>query len=60
VEDVSAYTLAAWVTKIAVKRESGYRKPRYGGLRDIERPRYIRLRCAVSKALESFLPLVRC
>jgi hypothetical protein len=59
-EDVSAYTLAAWVTKIAVKRESGCRKPRYCGLRDIERPRYIGLRFAIAKALQGFLPLVRC
>jgi len=54
------YTLAAGVTKIAVRRESGCRKPRYCGLRDIERPRYIGLCLATAKALESFLPLVRC
>src|SRR5258708_23900401 len=56
-EDVSAYTSAAWVTKI-VKRESGCRKLRYCGLRDIERPRYIGLRLATAKALEGFLPLM--
>jgi hypothetical protein len=33
---------------------------RYRRLRDIERPRYIGLRVSVSKALESFLPLVLC
>jgi hypothetical protein len=59
-EDVSAYTLAAWVTKIAAKRESGCRKPRYRRLRDIERPRYIGLCLAIAKALEGFLPLVPC
>jgi hypothetical protein len=48
------------VTKIAVKRESGCRKPRYGGLRDVERPRYIGLRLATAKALQRFLALVRC
>ena len=59
-EDVPAYTLAAWVTKIAVKRESDCRKPRYRRLRDIERPRDVGLRVAMGKALEGFLPLVRC
>ena len=39
---------------------SGGCKPRYGRLRDIERSRYISLRIAVSKALDGFLPLVRC
>src|SRR5215470_10223567 len=41
-EDVSAYTLAAWVTEIAVKRKSGCRKPRYRRLRDVERSRHQR------------------
>ena len=35
-------------------------KPRDGRLRDIEQPRYIGLRFAVGKALESFSPLVWC
>jgi hypothetical protein len=35
-------------------------KTRYRRLRDIERPRYIGLRVSVGKALEGFLPLVRC
>ena len=57
---IDAYTLAAWVTKIAVKRESGCRKSRYRRLRDIERPRYVSLRFALGEPLQSFLPLVRC
>jgi len=35
-------------------------KPRYCGLRNIEGPRYVSLHRAISKALESFLPLLRC
>src|SRR5262245_57795224 len=55
---IDAYTLAAGVTKIAVKRESGCRKSRYRRLRDIERPRYIGLRLAIGKPLDGFLPLM--
>src|SRR5947209_3895663 len=55
---LDAYTLAAWVTKIAVKRELGCHKPRYRSLRDIERPRYIGLRFAIAKAPQGFLPLM--
>src|SRR5262249_18649459 len=56
---IDAHTLASLVTKIAVRRESGCRKPRYCGLRDIERPRYVGLRLATAKALQGFCPLVR-
>src|SRR5215471_21795540 len=55
---IDAHTLASLVTKIAVRRESGCRKPRYCGLRDIERPRYVGLRLATAKALQGFCPLV--
>src|SRR5215472_651831 len=58
-EDVSAYTLAAWVTEIAVKRKSGCRKPRYRRLRDIERSRYVSLRFALGEPLQRFLPWCR-
>ena len=52
--------LAAWVTKIAVRRESGCPKPRYRGLRDIEASRYVGLGLALREPLDSLLPLVRC
>src|SRR6516225_8385660 len=35
-------------------------KPRYCGLRNIERPRYVGLCFALGKLLYRFLPLVRC
>jgi hypothetical protein len=38
----------------SVERESGCRKPRDRGLRDVEAPRYIGLRVSVSKALKGF------
>ena len=49
-----AGALAARVTKSRVKCESGCRKPRDRGLRDVEAPRYIGLRVSVSKAPKGF------
>jgi hypothetical protein len=46
--------LAVRLTKIAL----GSGKPRDGGLRHVESPRYISLRLAISKPLEGFLALM--
>jgi len=41
-------------------RRASRLQARYRRLRDVERPRYIGLRVAIGKPLDSFLPLVRC
>jgi hypothetical protein len=50
--------LGAWEGSAALA--ASRLQARYRRLRDIERSRYIGLRVSVSKALEGFLPLVRC